>query len=69
MTLETMGTVRKLDQDPNLGELHLHAPPQIDRPLSPMTCGRILALDREHYDPNKPTGPTLLRSPTRRRTT
>src|SRR5215204_4087216 len=58
VTLKAMEAVRRLQQNPNLGEFRIHAAlAQIGIHLSPRTCGRILALNRELYGLKKPKGP------------
>lgn len=58
VTLKAMEAVRRLQQNPNLGEYRIHAAlAQIGIHLSPRTCGRILATHREIYDLEKPKGP------------
>ncbi|WP_166177724.1 helix-turn-helix domain-containing protein [Rubrobacter tropicus] len=58
VTLRVMEAVRRLQQNPDLGEFRVHAAlAQIGIQLSPKTCGRILALNRELYDLEKPKGP------------
>ena len=50
VTLKSMEAVRRLQQNPHLGEFRVHAAlAQIGIHLSPRTCGRILALNRELY--------------------
>src|SRR5205814_3984411 len=45
-----IATVRKLQENPELGEYRIHAALlQMGIKLSPRTCGRILALNRELY--------------------
>ena len=58
VTLRAMEAVRRFQQNPNLGEYRIHAAlAQIGIHLSPRTCGRILALNRELYGLEKPKGP------------
>ena len=58
VTLQAMEAVRRLQQNPHLGEFRIHAAlAQIGIHLSPRTCGRILALNRELYGLEKPKGP------------
>ena len=46
----TLKAIRRFQQNPNLGEFRIHAAlAQIGIHLSPRTCGRILALNRELY--------------------
>jgi len=50
VTLAAQSTVRKLQQNPELGEFRIHAAlKQLGISLSPRTCGRILALNRRLY--------------------
>ena len=50
MTLESMNEIRKLQENPELGEWRIHAAlKDIGITLSPRTCGRILALNRSLY--------------------
>jgi len=54
--LRTINQVRKLQENPELGEFRIHAALlQLGIKLSPRTCGRILALNRSLY---KLPGPT-----------
>ena len=58
VTLRAMEAIRRFQQNPNLGEFRIHAAlAQIGIHLSPRTCGRILALNREIYGLEKPKGP------------
>lgn len=58
VTLKAMEAVRRLQQNPNLGEYRIHAAlAQIGIHLSPRTCGRILATHRDLYSLQKPKGP------------
>ncbi len=58
VTLKAIEAVRRLQKNPNLGEFRIHAAlAQIGIHLSPRTCGRILALNRELYGLEKPKGP------------
>jgi putative transposase len=58
VTLKAMEALRRLQQNPNLGEYRIHAAlAQIGIHLSPRTCGRILATHRELYGLEKPKGP------------
>jgi putative transposase len=58
VTLKAMEAIRRFQQNPNLGEFRIHAAlAQIGIHLSPRTCGRILALNRELYGLKKPKGP------------
>jgi transposase len=58
VTLKAMEAIRRLQQNPNLGEYRIHAAlAQIGIHLSPRTCGRILATHRELYGLEKPKGP------------
>lgn len=53
--LRAMNEVRKLQENPELGEFRVHAALlQIGIRLSPRTCGRILALNRALYGFDKP---------------
>ena len=55
VTLRDMNTVRKLQENPELGEFRVHAALlQMGIKLSPRTCGRILALNRALYGLDKP---------------
>jgi len=48
--LDAMNEIRKLQENPELGEWRIHAAlKQIGIKLSPRTCGRILALNRSLY--------------------
>lgn len=50
-----MDAVRRLQQNPELGEFRVHAAlKQLGITLSPRTCGRILALNRRLYGLEKP---------------
>ena len=50
MTLDSMNEIRKLQENPELGEWRIHAAlKDIGLKLSPRTCGRILALNRSLY--------------------
>ena len=58
VTLKAMEAIRRFQENPNLGEFRIHAAlAQIGIHLSPRTCGRILALNRELYGLEKPKGP------------
>ena len=58
VTLKAMEAIRRFQQNPGLGEYRIHAAlAQIGIHLSPRTCGRILALNRELYGLEKPKGP------------
>ncbi len=58
VTLRAMEAIRRFQQNPNLGEFRIHAAlAQIGIHLSPRTCGRILALNRDLYGLEKPKGP------------
>lgn len=47
MTLDSMNEIRKLQENPELGEWRIHAAlKDLGIKLSPRTCGRILALNR-----------------------
>ncbi len=53
--LRAMAEVKKLQQNPELGEFRIHAAlKQMGIQLSPRTCGRILALNRKLYGLRKP---------------
>jgi len=53
--LRAMHEVRKLQENPELGEFRVHARlKQLGINLSPRTCGRILALNRSLYKLDKP---------------
>ncbi len=53
--LRAMNTIRKLQENPELGEFRVHARlKQLGITLSPRTCGRILALNRSLYKLDKP---------------
>lgn len=53
--LKAMDAVRRLQQNPNLGEFRIHAAlAQVGIHLSPRTCGRILATNRRLYGYEKP---------------
>ncbi len=55
MDMRAIAAVRKLQQNPELGEFRVHAAlAQIGIHLSPRTCGRILALNRVLYGLEKP---------------
>ncbi len=46
--LAAMAAVRRLQANPELGEFRIHAALEaLGIPLSPRTCGRILALNRQ----------------------
>lgn len=65
--LRAMNEVRKLQENPELGEFRIHAAlKQIGINLSPRTCGRILALNRKLYALDKPP-PGSKHKPLRRR--
>jgi putative transposase len=54
--LQTINVVRKLQENPELGEFRIHAAlSQLGIELSPRTCGRILALNRSLYRMEGPT--------------
>jgi putative transposase len=58
VTLKAMEAIRRFQENPNLGEFRIHAAlAQIGIHLSPRTCGRILALNRELYGLERPKGP------------
>jgi len=53
--LAAIEAVRRLQENPNLGEFRVHAAlAQVGIHLSPRTCGRILALNRRLYGYGKP---------------
>ncbi len=53
--LRAMREVRKLQENPELGEFRIHAAlARMGIDLSPRTCGRILALNRKLYGLKKP---------------
>jgi putative transposase len=55
VNLHTIHGVRKLQENPELGEFRVHARlKQMGINLSPRTCGRILALNRSLYKLDKP---------------
>jgi transposase len=55
-TLETIRTVKELQENPELGAFRIHAAlRQIGIHLSPRTCGRILARNRKLYGLTGPT--------------
>lgn len=55
--MRAIAAVRKLQENPELGEFRVHAAlAQIGVHLSPRTCGRILALNRVLYGLEKPSG-------------
>ena len=57
--LKAYAAVRRLQENPNLGEFRVHAAlAQIGIHLSPRTCGRILAINRRLYGLEKPKGPS-----------
>lgn len=54
-TVQTIQTVKELQQNPELGEFRLYAKlKDLGIELSPRTCGRILALNRKLYGLPKP---------------
>jgi hypothetical protein len=54
--LQAIAEVRKLRENPEIGASRVHAAlKRIGIPLSPRTCGRILARDRELYGLPRPT--------------
>lgn len=58
VTLRAMEAIRRFQQNPNLGEFRIHAAlAQIGIHLSPRTCGRVLALNRDLYGLKRPRGP------------
>jgi transposase InsO family protein len=53
--LKTIEEVRKLQENPELGEFRMHAAlKQLGIDLSPRTCGRIMARNRQLYGLSKP---------------
>ena len=53
--LKAIAAVRRLQQNPELGEFRIHAAlKQMGIHLSPRTCGRVLALNRRLYALDKP---------------
>ncbi|MDQ5817853.1 MAG: helix-turn-helix domain-containing protein [Actinomycetota bacterium] len=57
--LKAMEAIRRFQQNPHLGEFRIHAAlAQVGIHLSPRTCGRVLALNRELYGLEKPKGPS-----------
>lgn len=55
--LRAIEAVRRLQQNPELGEFRVHAAlARMGIDLSPATCGRILALNRRLYGMGKPKG-------------
>lgn len=51
-----MATIRKLQENPELGEFRIHAAlKQMGIRVSPRTCGRILALNRRLYQLPRPS--------------
>jgi transposase len=55
LDLKAIDAVRRLQQNPNLGEFRVHAAlARMGIHLSPRTCGRILALNRKLYGLEKP---------------
>lgn len=53
--LRAMATIRTLQENPELGELRIHAAlRQMGIQVSPRTCGRILALNRRLYQLPRP---------------
>ena len=56
--LKAYAAVRRLQENPNLGEFRIHAAlARMGIQLSPRTCGRILAVNRKLYGLEKPKGP------------
>ncbi|MBA2713183.1 MAG: helix-turn-helix domain-containing protein [Rubrobacteraceae bacterium] len=56
--LKAIAAIKRLQENPNLGEFRVHAAlAQVGIHLSPRTCGRVLALNRELYGLDKPKGP------------
>ena len=64
--LKAITEVRRLQENPELGEFRIHAAlkQQWGIDLSPRTCGRILALNRQLYGlerlPREPHGPKAM---------
>lgn len=59
--LRTIETVRKLQQNPALGAFRMQAAlEQLGIHLSRATCGRVMAMNRKVYGPQKPKGPARL---------
>src|SRR5215211_5145187 len=57
--LKAMAAIRRLQENPNLGEFRMHAAlAQIGMHLSPRTCGRVMAMHRALYGQEKPKGPS-----------
>jgi putative transposase len=57
--LKAMAAIRRLQENPNLGEFRMHAAlAQIGIHLSPRTCGRVMAMHRALYGLEKPKGPS-----------
>lgn len=57
--LKAYAAVRRLQENPNLGEFRVHAAlAQIGIHLSPRNCGRILVVNRRLYGLEKPKAPT-----------
>jgi transposase len=55
-TLQAIATVRELQENPELGEWRIHAAlKRVGIDLSPRTCGRILARNRQLYGLPKPS--------------
>lgn len=55
VNLRAMREVKKLQENPELGEFRVHAAlAQMEIDLSPRTCGRILAVNRKLYGLKKP---------------
>ena len=55
--LKAMAAIRRLQENPNLGEFRMHAAlAQIGIHLSPRTCGRVMVMHRALYGLEKPRG-------------
>src|SRR5579871_580272 len=55
-TFPVMDKIRALQENPGLGAFRMHAAlKQLGITVSPATCGRIMALNRQLYDLSKPT--------------
>jgi hypothetical protein len=58
VTLEVTNEIRKKQENPLIGEWHMHAALlQEGIKVSPRTCGRIMAKNRALYGWDKPNGP------------
>jgi len=57
--LKAMAAIRRLQENPNLGEFRMHAAlARIGIHLSARTCGRVMAMHRALYGLEKPKGPS-----------